>query len=110
MIAIKIKKKRGNVLHEEGLGGIRGWEEIEQLPKGCVTSPGAVPCHRKQRRCGRGCGRGHGTAPEGTRTWKWGMQTGGSWHLYLISLGQQEKPSGQFNQEGIPLSGFHLLK
>lgn len=38
MTAIKIKK-RGNVLHEEGLGGITGWEEIEQSPKGRVSCP-----------------------------------------------------------------------
>lgn len=39
-----------------------------------------------------------------------GMQTGGSWHLYLVSLGQQQIPSGQFSQKGIPFSGFNLLK
>lgn len=73
----------------------------------CVLppEPGAVPCHRKHQRCGRGCGRGHGTALRGHKGMA--MQT-----LAFVphSLGQQEKPSGQFNQQGTPFSGFNLLK
>lgn len=72
----------------------------------CVLSlePGAVPCHRKGRRCGRG----HRTAPEGTQ----GNGNANRWVLAFVphSLGQQQKPPGQFNQKVAPFSGFNLLK